>query len=81
MNSNIAASLMARTSRVQGLLVAMVTPFDVDNRVDYASLKGLIDFHVSAGHDGLVIAGTTGEAATLTKSEHAELIASVCRDG
>lgn len=59
----------------KGSLVAMATPFDVDNRVDYASLKGLIDFHVRAGSDGLVIAGTTGEAATLTKSEHAELIA------
>lgn len=59
----------------KGSLVAMATPFDVDNRVDYVALKGLIDFHINAGSDGLVIAGTTGEAATLTKSEHAELIA------
>lgn len=59
----------------KGSLVALVTPFDEDNRVDYAALKGLIDFHVSEGSDGLVIAGTTGEAATLTKAEHAELVA------
>ena len=59
----------------KGSLVALVTPFDENNRVDYAALKGLIDFHVGEGTDGLVIAGTTGEAATLTKSEHAELIA------
>ena len=59
----------------KGSLVALVTPFDEDNRVDYAALKGLIDFHVSEGSDGLVIAGTTGEAATLTKAEHAELLA------
>jgi 4-hydroxy-tetrahydrodipicolinate synthase len=58
-----------------GSLVALATPFDSDNRVDFASLKGLIEFHVSAGTDGLVIAGTTGEAATLTKSEHEQLIA------
>ena len=58
-----------------GSLVALATPFDSDNRVDYASLKGLIDFHAAAGTDGLVIAGTTGEAATLTRTEHAELIA------
>jgi 4-hydroxy-tetrahydrodipicolinate synthase len=58
----------------KGSLVALVTPFDPNNRVDYASLKGLIDFHVGEGTDGLVIAGTTGEAATLTKAEHAELI-------
>ena len=58
----------------KGSLVALVTPFDENNRVDYASLKGLIEFHVDAGTDGFVIAGTTGEAATLTKPEHAELI-------
>ena len=58
----------------KGSLVALVTPFDQNNRVDYAALKGLIDFHVGEGTNGLVIAGTTGEAATLTKSEHAELI-------
>jgi len=59
----------------KGSLVALVTPFDDNNRVDYARLKGLIEFHVAEGTDGLVIAGTTGEAATLTKTEHAELIA------
>jgi len=59
----------------KGSLVALATPFNPDNRVDYASLKGLIDFHVNQGTAGLVIAGTTGEAATLTKSEHVELVA------
>jgi 4-hydroxy-tetrahydrodipicolinate synthase len=59
----------------KGSLVALATPFDSNNRVDYASLKGLVDFHVDAGSDGLVIAGTTGEAATLSKSEHEDLIA------
>jgi len=59
---------------LKGSLVALVTPFDADNRVDYAALKGLIDFHAREGTDGLVIAGTTGEAATLTKTEHAGLI-------
>ena len=59
----------------KGSLVALVTPFDSDNRVDYASLKGLIDFHVAQGSNGLVIAGTTGEAATLSNTEHRELLA------
>ncbi len=58
----------------KGSLVALVTPFDSNNRVDYASLKRLIDFHVAKGTDGLVIAGTTGESATLTRSEHIELV-------
>ncbi len=59
----------------KGSLVALVTPFDGNNRVDYASLKRLIDFHVDQGSNGLVIAGTTGESATLARSEHVELIA------
>ncbi|MEM8684734.1 MAG: dihydrodipicolinate synthase family protein, partial [Pseudomonadota bacterium] len=37
-----------------GSLVALVTPFDSDNRVDDAALKRLIDFHVASGTDGLV---------------------------
>ncbi len=57
-----------------GSLVALVTPFDGNNRVDYESLKRLIDFHVDSGSDGLVIAGTTGESPTLARAEHIELI-------
>lgn len=59
----------------KGSLVALATPFDDDNRVDYAALGRLIDFHVDSGSNGLVIAGTTGESATLEKSEHVDLIA------
>lgn len=58
----------------QGSVVALVTPFDDGYRVDYAALKRLIEFHVAEGTDGLVIAGTTGESATLTRDEHVELI-------
>lgn len=57
-----------------GSLVALVTPFDEHDRVDYAALERLIEFHVAEGSDGLVIAGTTGESATLEKNEHAQLI-------
>ena len=59
---------------LKGSLVALVTPFDDHNRVDYAALKRLIDFHVAEGSNGLVIAGTTGESATLATEEHVELI-------
>ena len=59
---------------LKGSLVALVTPFDADNRIDYSGLRRLIDFHVEAGSDGLVIAGTTGESATLVRAEHIELI-------
>ena len=57
-----------------GSLIALVTPFDGNNRVDYESLKRLVEFHVEAGSNGLVIAGTTGESATLSRAEHIELI-------
>jgi 4-hydroxy-tetrahydrodipicolinate synthase len=57
-----------------GSLVALVTPFDEHNRIDYDALERLIEFHVAEGSDGLVVAGTTGESATLEKDEHIELI-------
>ena len=60
---------------LQGSLVALVTPMDADGAVDDRALAGLIEFHVEAGTDGLVIAGTTGESATLRRDEHIALIA------
>lgn len=56
-------------------LVALITPFQDGGAVDYPALKRLVDMHASAGTDGLVIGGTTGESPTLTRDEHAELIA------
>lgn len=58
-----------------GSLVAIVTPMHPDGGVDFDAFARLIEGHVEAGSDGLVVAGTTGEAATLTKSEHVEVIA------
>lgn len=57
-----------------GSLIALITPFKAGGEIDYATLKRLIDLHASAGTDGLVIGGTTGESATLTRDEHAELV-------
>jgi len=57
----------------KGSLVALITPFK-DGSIDKKSLKRLIDFHVENGTDAVVVAGTTGESATLTFSEHEELI-------
>lgn len=57
-----------------GSLVALATPFGADNRIDYDAVERLVEFHVREGSDGLVVAGTTGESATLVKGEHAELI-------
>ena len=64
---------------MRGSLVALVTPMSADGAVDYAAVDRLIDWHVEAGTSALVIAGTTGEAATLTHAEHAELICHAAR--
>jgi len=58
----------------KGSLVALVTPMLSDGAVDYPQLEALLDFHVAQGTDALVIAGTTGESATLSHSEHCELL-------
>ncbi|HXG29013.1 MAG TPA: 4-hydroxy-tetrahydrodipicolinate synthase, partial [Nevskiales bacterium] len=57
-----------------GSLVALVTPMQGDGRVDYDSLRRLVDFHVREGTDGIVSVGTTGESATLDFDEHIEVI-------
>jgi 4-hydroxy-tetrahydrodipicolinate synthase len=61
-----------------GSMVALVTPMSADGAVAYDELARLIDFHVDAGTEALVIAGTTGESATLTHDEHLELLARSC---
>jgi 4-hydroxy-tetrahydrodipicolinate synthase len=58
----------------KGSLVALVTPMLDDGAIDYAKLEKLIDFHVEQGSNGLVIAGTTGESATLDFDEHCEFL-------
>lgn len=56
------------------ILTAMVTPFGPDGRVDTDGAVRLMHHLVEHGSDGLVIAGSTGEAATLTDAEHIGLI-------
>ena len=52
-------------NKFKGSGVALVTPFDKDNRINYPKLYELIDWHINSGTDYLVICGTTGEAATI----------------
>lgn len=59
---------------LQGSLVALVTPMESDGSVDWDSLRGLIEFHIREGTDGIVAVGTTGESATLDEDEHCEVI-------
>ncbi|MEA2404133.1 MAG: 4-hydroxy-tetrahydrodipicolinate synthase [Thermoleophilaceae bacterium] len=54
---------------IGGVLTAMVTPFDAQGRVDQAAAVRLMQHLLDNGSDGLVLAGTTGEGATLTDEE------------
>jgi 4-hydroxy-tetrahydrodipicolinate synthase len=56
------------------VLTAIVTPFDAEGRVDEDAFVALMRHLAENGSDGFVVAGTTGEASTLTDEEHLGLI-------
>jgi 4-hydroxy-tetrahydrodipicolinate synthase len=58
----------------RGSLVALVTPMTESGDVDLVAFGRLLDWHVKQGTDGIVVAGTTGESATVTAPETAELL-------
>ncbi len=59
----------------QGSIVALVTPMDEAGELDLEALRSLISWHLEQGSDALVVAGTTGEGATLTDDEFGQLVA------
>ena len=56
-----------------GAATAIITPFK-NGLIDYESFGKIIEAQIAGGIDGIVVAGTTGEAATLTHEEHCECI-------
>jgi 4-hydroxy-tetrahydrodipicolinate synthase len=67
-------ALMARFGRI---LTAMVTPFDDDGELDVDAAVSLAKWLVEQGNEGLVVAGTTGESATLSIDEKLTLFEAV----
>ena len=65
---------MAERMKLEGSMVAMITPF-ANGQVDYDALGRLIDFQIDNGTQGLVPCGTTGESPTLSHEEHDKVIA------
>ncbi len=59
----------------KGLGIALITPFTLDGKVDYKSLKHLLEYQLANGADFLCILATTGEAPCLTGQEKDELTA------
>jgi 4-hydroxy-tetrahydrodipicolinate synthase len=64
--------------RFEGAYTALVTPFR-DGAIDDAALSALVEAQIAAGIDGLVPAGTTGEASTLSTEEQVHVIRLVVR--
>ena len=56
------------------VLVALVTPFTADGEVDWDDVEKHIDDVITAGADGIVVSGTTGETSTLTDPEKIRLV-------
>ena len=57
-----------------GAGVAIVTPFNSDETINYNKLDELLDYHCTHGTDATIICGTTGESATMTEEEHMQCV-------
>jgi 4-hydroxy-tetrahydrodipicolinate synthase len=64
--------MTAKTS-FRGSFTALVTPFK-NGHVDEAAFRGLIDWQIAEGTNGLVPVGTTGESPTLSHDEHKQVV-------
>ncbi len=62
-----------------GSLVALVTPMQPDGSIDFDAWSRLLEFHVAHGTSGIVVAGSTGESATVTDAELRDLLDSARR--
>ena len=60
--------------QLRGTGVALVTPFGSDGQIDYKALENLIETQLAGGTNYIVALGTTGEPATLSKSEKDALL-------
>jgi 4-hydroxy-tetrahydrodipicolinate synthase len=60
-------------NKLEGTGVALVTPFNANNQIDYPALRKLLK-HTAKGVDYYVVMGTTGEAATVTQEEKKQVL-------
>jgi 4-hydroxy-tetrahydrodipicolinate synthase len=59
---------------LSGSMVAIVTPMADDGGIDYVAWERLLEWHVAAGTNAIVVVGTTGESPTVTLAESRELV-------
>lgn len=60
--------------KLQGLGVALITPFHSDGKVDYPALQRMVEHLISGGCDFLVVLGTTAETPTLSPEEQRSVV-------
>ncbi len=60
---------------IAGSLCAIATPFDADGALDFAAFERLLDHQLAGGTQGVVVAGSTGEAHMLDEREYERLLA------
>ena len=68
---------MSKSNKFSGTGVAIVTPFNKDNTVDFKSLGKLVNHIIKGGVEYIVVLGTTGESVTLSKDEKKSIVAHV----
>lgn len=61
-------------SKLNGTITALVTPFKKDLSIDFDAFERLVRHQINSKVEGLVICGSTGESATLSKTEKIALI-------
>ncbi len=64
-------------SEINGVITAMATPFEPGGAVDEAAARKLAAHLVEHGSHGIVVAGSSGEAATLDDREHIDLLRAI----
>ena len=62
---------------LQGSIVALITPMDEHGKIDFPALEGLVNLHLESGTDAIVVAGTTGESATVFGEEIIQVLSAV----
>ncbi len=71
--------MTSNQSPLRGVFTALVTPMNRDGSLDFGALDALVDGQLAAGIAGLVPCGTTGEAATMTSDERAQVVSRVVK--
>ena len=61
-------------NKLKGTGIALITPFEEDYSIDFESLEKLINHAISGGVNYLVVLGTTGESAVLSKDEKKQVV-------